>query len=58
MLLFGVADIVYAYRLAFDTYEVGTWLDALWPAGLVLVAAGATSLRPARAAAPCRVPGP
>ncbi len=46
MLLFGGADVVYAYRLAFDTYQAGTWLDVLWAAGLVLVAAGATSLRP------------
>ena len=46
MLLFGLGDVAYAYRLAYDSYEVGTWLDALWPTGLVLVAAGAASLRP------------
>ena len=40
MLVFGVGDIVYAYRLAFGDYAVGTWLDALWPVGLVLVALG------------------
>ncbi|MEO5711710.1 MAG: bifunctional diguanylate cyclase/phosphodiesterase [Nocardioidaceae bacterium] len=47
LLLFGGADVVYAYRLAYDSYQPGTWLDALWAVGLVLVAAGATSLRPA-----------
>ena len=35
MLVFGAGDILYAYRLAFDSYRVGTWLDALWPLGLV-----------------------
>ena len=44
-LVFGAGDIIYAYQLAYDDYHVGTWLDALWPAGMVLVAVGATSLR-------------
>ena len=44
MLLFGAGDVAYAYRLAFGSYEAGTWLDGLWASGLVLVAAGATNL--------------
>ena len=46
MLVFAAADITYAYRLAFDSYRAGSWLDVLWPAGLVLVAIGATTLQP------------
>jgi diguanylate cyclase (GGDEF)-like protein len=48
LLVFGTGDIVYAHRLAFDAYRVGTWLDGLWPVGMVLLAVGATSVRPAR----------
>jgi diguanylate cyclase (GGDEF)-like protein len=46
MLVFGAGDILYAYRLAFESYQAGTWLDALWPLGLVLVAVGAAGVRP------------
>ena len=46
MLVFGAGDILYAYRLAFDSYQAGTWLDALWPLGLVLVAVGAVGVPP------------
>jgi len=46
MLVFGAGDILYAYRLAFESYQAGTWLDALWPLGLVLVAVGAVGVRP------------
>jgi diguanylate cyclase (GGDEF)-like protein len=46
MLVFATADITYAYRLAFGSYRVGSWLDVLWPTGLVLVAIGATTLQP------------
>ncbi len=45
MLVFGAGDILYAYRLAFESYHAGTWLDALWPLGLVLVAVGAVGVR-------------
>ncbi len=43
LLVFAVADMFYAYRVAFDTYQVGTWLDALWAAGFALVALGGSS---------------
>ncbi len=43
MLVFTVADIVYAYLLAFGTYRGGTWLDTLWVIGLCLIAVGATT---------------
>ena len=46
MLVFGAGDILYAYRLAFGSYQAGTWLDALWPLGLGLVAVGAVGVRP------------
>jgi diguanylate cyclase (GGDEF)-like protein len=46
MLVFGAGDILYAYRLAFESYQAGTWLDALWPLGLVLVAVGAVGVQP------------
>ena len=55
MMVFGVADIVYAYRLAFDDYVVGTPLDGLWLLGLGLMAAGTIALR---GAALRRLPGP
>ena len=54
MLVFGVGDIVYAYRLAFDQYQVGTWLDALWAIGLAMVAMGAVTRKESR---PRGVPG-
>lgn len=38
--LFAVADTVYAYRVAFETYEIGTPLDVLWVLGLAVVAQG------------------
>jgi diguanylate cyclase (GGDEF)-like protein len=45
ILVFGVGDIVYAYRLAFDQYVSGTWLDALWAVGVVMFTSGAVRLR-------------
>src|SRR2546423_1315131 len=33
----GVADSIYAYQSAAGTYQVGTALDALWPAATLLV---------------------
>ncbi|MFP5336333.1 MAG: putative bifunctional diguanylate cyclase/phosphodiesterase [Actinomycetes bacterium] len=41
LLVFVVGDAVYAYRVALDTYQVGTVLDATWALGLALVAHGA-----------------
>src|SRR5919202_1634869 len=35
--LAGVADSIYVYQSAAGTYEVGTALDALWPAATLLV---------------------
>ena len=32
MLVFGCGDVVYAYRLAYNAYDVGTLLDATWAA--------------------------
>ena len=55
LLVFGTGDIVYAHRLAFGAYRVGTWLDALWPVGMVLLAVGATSVPPTRVRG--RLPG-
>jgi diguanylate cyclase (GGDEF)-like protein len=46
LLVFCIGDIAYAYELAFDRYTVGTWLDAAWAIGLVLLSVGATRLRP------------
>jgi diguanylate cyclase (GGDEF)-like protein len=37
MAVFATVDIVYLFQVARDTYVVGTWLDALWPAAAVLV---------------------
>ena len=39
--LLGVADTIYLWRVASDSYEVGGVLDAAWPAGMVLVGAAA-----------------
>ncbi len=47
MLVFGCGDVVYAYRLAYNAYDVGTLLDATWALGVVMLAVGATQLRPA-----------
>jgi len=45
MLVFGAADTVYAYRVAFGTFELGTWVEGVWALGLVMMALGATTLR-------------
>jgi diguanylate cyclase (GGDEF)-like protein len=39
--VFAVADIAYTYRVAYDTYQVGSPIDALWAIGIVVCAAGA-----------------
>lgn len=41
LLVFVVADALYAHRVATGTYEVGTVLDAGWALGLTLMAHGA-----------------
>jgi two-component system, cell cycle response regulator len=46
LLGFGVlattlADAVYLFQTASDTYVEGTWVDVFWPAGLLLIAAAA-----------------
>lgn len=41
LVVFAVADAFYAFRLANDTYQLGTPLDAGWTAGLCLIAAWA-----------------
>ncbi len=46
MLVFGGGDVMYAYRLANHSYEIGTLLDATWAVGVVMLATGATRLRP------------
>ena len=38
LLCFCAADVVYALRLATDTYEVGTIVDAWWAAGMTVMA--------------------
>ena len=42
MVVFAVADTLYLYRVATDTYSVGTPLDGLWAVGLTLMAIAAT----------------
>ena len=44
LLVFTVSDVVYAFRVAQDTYVVGTPLDAGWAVGLSLVALGVIGL--------------
>ena len=34
----AVADSLYLYRVAMESYEPGTVLDSIWPAGMVLLA--------------------
>jgi diguanylate cyclase (GGDEF)-like protein len=41
LVLFAVADSVYLLLVAKGTFVEGTWLDALWPAGMVLLAIAA-----------------
>lgn len=38
LLLNGVGDAIYLYQSTMGTYVEGTWLDALWPTSLVLLA--------------------
>jgi diguanylate cyclase (GGDEF)-like protein len=41
VVLFTIADILYLYRVAHGTFVEGTWLDAIWPAGMLLIAVAA-----------------
>jgi two-component system, sensor histidine kinase and response regulator len=41
LVVFAVADSLYLYRVATDTFVEGTLLDALWPTGMVLIALAA-----------------
>ncbi|HST85586.1 MAG TPA: bifunctional diguanylate cyclase/phosphodiesterase [Kineosporiaceae bacterium] len=41
MVTFAVADSIYLYRVATDSYRVGTPLDGLWAVGLTLMAVAA-----------------
>src|SRR5436309_11236886 len=41
----GVADSIYAYQSSAGTYQVGTALDALWPAATLLVGFAAWELK-------------
>jgi two-component system cell cycle response regulator len=41
MLLNAVADSIYVYQTATDSYTANTWLEALWPAAAVLLAVAA-----------------
>ena len=36
--VFTLADVVFAFRVAQDSYVVGTWLDVLWPLAMAMVA--------------------
>jgi diguanylate cyclase (GGDEF)-like protein len=49
LLLFAVADSFYLYLVAHGAFVEGSWLDAIWPAGMVLIAIAAWQ-RPPRAA--------
>ncbi|MEA2397001.1 MAG: hypothetical protein QOK25_557 [Thermoleophilaceae bacterium] len=51
----AVADSIYAYQSAAGTYEVGTALDALWPAATMLV--GCAAWEPVRRNADIRLEG-
>ena len=46
LLIFAVTDIFHLYRVAGGSFVEGTWLDALWPAGMVLLAVAAWQAPP------------
>jgi diguanylate cyclase (GGDEF)-like protein len=52
LLIFAIADTVYTYRVAYDSYQVGQPIDALWPLGLAIVAHGVWRPRSPRQARP------
>jgi two-component system cell cycle response regulator len=41
MLVSAVADSLYLYQTATDSFQLGTWLECLWPASAILLAIAA-----------------
>jgi two-component system cell cycle response regulator len=41
MLVSGIADSIYLYQTATDSYRSGTWLECLWPLAAILLAISA-----------------
>ncbi len=41
MLVSGIADSIYLYQAATDSYQAGTWLECLWPLAAILLAIAA-----------------
>jgi diguanylate cyclase (GGDEF)-like protein len=48
MLVSGVADSIYLYQTATDSYKAGTWLECLWPLAAILLAIAAWTPSAAR----------
>jgi two-component system cell cycle response regulator len=50
MFVSGVADSIYLYQTATNSYQAGTWLECLWPLAAILLAVAAwtpsVSMRP------------
>jgi two-component system cell cycle response regulator len=46
----ALADAIYLFQSAADTYVEGSWLDIFWPAAMLLVAASAWAVDRSRAA--------
>jgi uncharacterized membrane protein len=42
----GVADSIYLYQTATDSYQAGTWLECLWPLAAILLAIAAWTPSP------------
>jgi PAS domain S-box-containing protein len=47
LVLLAIADTIFSYRVTTETFELGTPLDGLWPAGLLLIAISAWTSPPA-----------
>ncbi|HST55033.1 MAG TPA: diguanylate cyclase [Solirubrobacteraceae bacterium] len=41
MLVSAIADSLYLYQTATDSYRVGTWVDCMWPAAAILLGVAA-----------------
>jgi two-component system cell cycle response regulator len=41
MLVSAIADSIYLYQIATDSYQSGTWLECLWPLAAILLAIAA-----------------
>jgi two-component system, cell cycle response regulator len=41
MFVNAIADSIYLYQIATDSYRTGTWLECLWPLGVILLAIAA-----------------